>query len=188
MIELIPGEDDDVEFLALVQRIVNGALEALDVREVFLVHVDNWFDFKWLGFTWSSSRREELCVPPFERNRVLSERRFVWDADRVGWRTDDPARRLHRFQRMPLHRRRPFSSRKLQTIEEFSKSAAFIWYSGNSITNRAGSLMLYLSGAERYSWYASFIKDEQWKFHDERQITRRQLLTFEAGGRELVRS
>ena len=46
--------------------------------------------------------------------------------------------------------------------------------------------MFYLSGAEGYSWYASFIKNEQWKFHDEREITRRQLLAFEAGGREMV--
>ncbi len=61
MIELIPVEDDDVEFLALVQRIVNGALGALDVREVFLVHVDNWFDFKWLG--WWSWDEGEHGVP-----------------------------------------------------------------------------------------------------------------------------
>ncbi len=56
MIELIPGEGDDVEFLALVQRIVNGAVSALDVREVFLVHVDNWFDHKWLGFCQLEAR------------------------------------------------------------------------------------------------------------------------------------
>ena len=72
MIELIPGEGDDLDFLALVQHIVNGAVSALDVREVFLVHVDTWFDFKWLGFC--HSRREELCVPTFERNRIRSER------------------------------------------------------------------------------------------------------------------
>jgi hypothetical protein len=186
MIELTPVEEDDVEFLAMVQRIVNGAVAALDVREVFLVHVDNWFDFKWLGFTWS--RREELCVPPFERNRVLSETRFVWDADRPGWTTADHATRLHRFQRKLLHRRRPFSSWRPQAIEEFSKSGAFIWYSGNSVTDRAGSLMFYLSGAEGYSWYASFIKKDQWKVHGERQLTRRQLLAFEACGRELTRA
>jgi hypothetical protein len=178
MIELIPGEGVDVEFLALVQRIVNGALDALDVREVFLVHVDNWFDHKWLG--WRSRSEGELGVPSFDPNRVRSENRFIRDENGMEWTAAALREELHRF--------RPGRSSLKLPLDRFSKSAAFIWYSGNSVTNRAGSLMLYLSGAERYSWYASFVKDEQWKVHDERQITRRQLLTFEAGGRELVRS
>jgi hypothetical protein len=62
---------------------------------------------------------------------------------------------------------------------------AFIWYSGNTVINRAGSLMLYLSGAEAYAWYASFWKEEQWKFHDENRIARRELVSFEESGRQL---
>src|SRR5437868_4087743 len=83
MLELIPSEYDDVAFLSLVQRIVNGAVAALHVREIYLVHVDNWFDHKWLG--WRSRRGTELSVPPFDPNRVRSEEHFIWDADRSRW-------------------------------------------------------------------------------------------------------
>jgi hypothetical protein len=52
MIELVQTEHDDPGFLALTQRIVNGAIAILRVHEVYLVQVDNWFDHKWLG--WGS--------------------------------------------------------------------------------------------------------------------------------------
>ena len=52
VIELVPIQHDDVAFLSLAQRIMNGAIAELGMREVFLVHVDNWFDHKWLGW-WS---------------------------------------------------------------------------------------------------------------------------------------
>jgi hypothetical protein len=49
MIELVPAEYDDLGFLSLARRIINGAIVELRMREVFLVHVDNWFDHKWLA-------------------------------------------------------------------------------------------------------------------------------------------
>jgi hypothetical protein len=91
MIELVPSEYDDLAFLELAERIVKGAVAALQVREVYLVHVDNWFDFKWLG-CWSRWKRkgrlEELRVPPFNPKRVGSEKHFLWDANRSHLRTD----------------------------------------------------------------------------------------------------
>ncbi|MBW3596718.1 MAG: hypothetical protein KY475_05520 [Planctomycetes bacterium] len=47
--------------MSLIQRIVNGAAKELGMRVVFLVHIDNWFDYKWLG--WWSRKGEELRVP-----------------------------------------------------------------------------------------------------------------------------
>jgi hypothetical protein len=49
MIELVPAERDDAAFLSLAQRIVTGAIAGLQAHEVYLVHIDNWFDHKWLG-------------------------------------------------------------------------------------------------------------------------------------------
>src|SRR2546430_14591892 len=83
MIELVPAENDDVLFLSLAQCIVNGAIVELRVREVFLVHVDNWFDHKWLG--WWSRKEEELRVPTFTPNRVHSEKHFVWKSGTSAW-------------------------------------------------------------------------------------------------------
>jgi hypothetical protein len=45
--------------------------------------------------------------------------------------------------------------------------------------------MLYLSGAEDYAWYASFRKGGHWELADERRITRRELVSFEDGGRRM---
>ena len=175
MIELVPAEHDDVAFLSLAQRIVNGAIAELRMREVFLVHVDNWFDHKWLG--WWSRKDEELRVPTFTPNRVLSEKHFVWKAETSAWESIELQK--------PLHVRQPGRPWLAQPIDRFSESAAFIWYSGNTATNKVGSLMLYLSGAEGYSWYASFRKSEEWAVADECRITRRELSVFEERGRQL---
>src|SRR3954469_13136765 len=97
MIELAPTDAEDLEFLSLVQRIANGAISALRVQEVYLVHLDNWFDFKWLGW-WSKWEREgikELRVPPFTPNRVLSQKHFVWDASTRAWNAGGSGRPLH---------------------------------------------------------------------------------------------
>jgi hypothetical protein len=177
MIELVPCEYDDAAFLSLVQSIVNGAVAALQVREVFLVHVDNWFDWKWLG--WWSWGGSELKVPPFTPKRVRSEKHYLGDEHCEEW--------TFVAHKKPLHISQPGRSTLAQPLDRWSKSAAFIWYSGNTVTNRAGSMMLYLSGAEGYAWYASFTKDEDWKVEDGRRITRRVLNAFEESGRQSER-
>jgi hypothetical protein len=195
MIELIPSEYDDIAFLSLVERIVNGALITLQVREVYIVHIDNWFDLKWLY--WRSRGKElciplldsnrvrkedhfimELCVPMFDPNRVRSEKHFLWDENCSQWTSVEHPK--------PLHLRQPGRPSLAQPLERFSKSAAFIWYSGNTVINRAGSLMLYLSGADGYAWYASFMKNEHWKIEGERRIARRELIAFEHCGSQVV--
>jgi hypothetical protein len=45
--------------------------------------------------------------------------------------------------------------------------------------------MLYVSGAEGYSWYASLKDGKEWAVGDEYRITRRELLSFEERGRQM---
>jgi hypothetical protein len=180
MLELFPSDSDDPGFLQLVQRIVNGALAALRAPEVYLVQVDNWFDHKWLGWwsSWEHGEPRSLCVPPFNPNRVRSQQRFVLDAENNRWTSAGPGR--------PLHLRQPGRrASRAQRLEQFSKAAAFIWYSGNTASNGAGSLMLYLARTEGYAWYVSFAKEERWKVKDECRITRREILAFEERGRQM---
>jgi hypothetical protein len=94
MIELVPAEHDDVAFLSLVQRIINGAIASFEIRDVFLVHVDTWFDYKWLG--WWSRREGDLRVPPFTPRRVRSEKRLLWDLRRSTFGDPDGGRWLSR--------------------------------------------------------------------------------------------
>jgi len=178
MIELISTEHDDPAFLTLAQRIVNGAIAQLETPEIYLIHVDNWFSHKWLGWwsSWEHKKLKKLRVPPFTPNRVRSEKHFIWDAKSSSW---------IRRSAKPLHVWQP-GRRPSQGIDDLSKSAAFIWYSGNTLSNRTGSMMLYLSGAEQYAWYASFRKGDSWKVvADEFGITRRELASFEERGRQM---
>jgi hypothetical protein len=175
MIELVAAEHDDAEFLTLAQRITNGAIAALQVREAYLVHIDNWFDFKWLR--WRRTRENELRVPPFSPNRVLSEKHFAWDVQESAW--------VSIGLQKPLNYWQAGGSWHAMSIDRLAERATFIWYSGNTTTNKVGSLMLYLSGAGGYAWYASFRKDEHWSVVDECEITRRELESFAERGHEL---
>jgi hypothetical protein len=180
MIELLASADDEDAFLELAQRIVNGALAVLRVPEVYLVHVDNWFDHKWLGWwsTWKHKQLKELYVPPFNPNRVRSQKHFLWDATTSRW--------MPTGQGKPLHLRQPGRrSLHAQLLDRLSTSAAFFWYSGKTVTNRTGSIMLYLSNAEGYAWYASFTKAEHWKVNGVFRTTRRELVAFEDRGRQI---
>ncbi|MCH8829127.1 MAG: hypothetical protein IID45_06070 [Planctomycetes bacterium] len=180
MIELVPTVHDDAEFLSLAQRIVNGAISVLRIREVYLVHIDNWFDHKWLGW-WSSFEHKapkELYVPPFNPNRVCSQKHFTWDEGSSRWTPTDRGVLLH--PRQP-GRRASFRRR----LDSVSKSAAFVWYSGNTVINSAGNVMMYVSEMEGYAWYASLRKEDRWVFNDESQITRRELVSFEERGLQM---
>jgi hypothetical protein len=176
MIELIPAEHDDAAFLLLAQRIMNGTVTVLQMQEVFLVHVDNWFDHKWLGW-WSRKGEKELRIPTFTPNRVHSEKRFIRDEENLAWLSVDIPK--------PLHIRQAGRPWLAQPLDRISKRAAFVWYSGSTATNKVGSLMVYLSGADGYSWYASFKKGAHWTVADECRITRRELETFEERGHQL---
>jgi hypothetical protein len=179
MIQLISEEHDDGAFLSLAQRLVNGAITALQMHDVYLVQIDNWFDHKWLGWRsqWRQKNLEELRVPMFTPNRVCSEKHLVWVADTAVWKSVGLP--------VPLHVRQAGHPLLAKRLDRFSESAAFVWYSGNTAANKIGSLMFYLSGPDNYAWYASFKKNETWTVVDEFRITRRELMSFEERGLQM---
>src|SRR5262249_40791161 len=93
--------------------------------------------------------------PPFSPNRVLAQLSFV----RVGDHYEEaPLRTLvHHSVRQPsetnLHRR----------IQDFSRSACFIWYSAKTLANGKGSVMVYSVTGERVEiWYAVPNRSQGW--------------------------
>jgi hypothetical protein len=179
LVDLVPLEGDEPGFLLLAQRIINGAVAALQANEVFLVQVDNWFDRKWFGWgsKWRYREVAELRVPLFTPNRVRSERRFSWDSETSVWTANAPAK--------PLHIHQPGRGHLASPLERVSEHAVFVWYSGNTATNMIGSLMAYLSGAQGYACYASFRNDGRWASADTLKITQQELISFEARGRQM---
>jgi len=178
MIEFIPAKHDDADFVLRIQRIVIGTIVDLQVTEVYVVSIDNWFDFKWLGWwSWRKGALSRLVVPPFIPNRVLGQKHYTRHVGGADW--------AYAGSGNPLHICGVDRRTLAKPIDQISKSAAFVWYSGNTATNTLGSLMVYRSGTEGYAWYASFKKENVWNFRGEARVSRRELLSFEERGRQL---
>ena len=168
---ITPTASDDPEFVGIVSRILDSSVELYRSAEVYVIHIDNWFDVKWRAFSgrvlgavgiW----KRQLTVPPFRPNRVLSQSHFsVVHGDYVVTHAD------------PLHRNQPSSEDLYRDIRHLADSALFFWYSGASLQSGRGSLMLYhIADGEASSWYASFHRAPAWKLLHTREISRAELL------------
>lgn len=155
------AESDCSDFMDLVERVVAGRLRGQPSQNVHAIKVDNWFDHKWLkflgtfgsGFKLALWTKEDLVVPPFAPDRIVSSRRYrYWiDFDEYCWQ-DSPA--IHRPWAVPA--RVPEVSTMPLAEEE---SGLFAWVSGNTIKNGRGCLMVYdIMGKQRDSWYCGFVK------------------------------
>jgi hypothetical protein len=174
MVTLIAREHDDSSFIVLVSRTLNGAILCYKPTEIYVVQIDNWFDHKWRAFSgkavgavgvWNT----RLTVPPFEPNRVISQLHYRADEKKPETHVLQPAKDLH------LHQ---WSSSNLQRfLKQFTESGLFIWYSGNTLNNSTGSLMVYSVGrGYELSWYASFKREGDWRVNKVQSISRRELL------------
>jgi hypothetical protein len=160
MIELTPEHHDDVPFLDLVQRAVDAEAKRQRPREVYVIHLDNWFGDRWVQFSgklvgMAGVRMKRLTVPPFHPNRVRSQRHYCWDVEANDYCATDDNRRLHRYQESRQNLRR--------YLTDIASSAMFVWYSGNTLANGAGSLMVYIvEGDVTDRWYVSFERTSEW--------------------------
>ena len=169
MITLEPTENIDHDFLTIVERILNKTVEIEKPGRVYLVQIDNWFDFKWLEFKSSNNDndslgwRNKLMLPPFEPSRVLSQLYFQL-------RTSPP--RLYEVSpSKPLH---ILMSRR--SVAEICSSGVFVWYSFAGTRSDRGSLMVYVNNDGRGSaWYASFVKNPNWQVNKMKGIPQREL-------------
>jgi len=148
--------NDDPEFIAIVKEIASGAAQVYSPAELYVFHVDTWFDFKWLRFIGDDR------LPPFRGNRIVSQRHYAISPNRV---TETIASPLYDFWD-----RAASTSPRLRTI---SSSAVLVWYSGESALSRRGAIMLYrIDAGDIQSWYASFHVSSDWKMLKGHQISR----------------
>jgi hypothetical protein len=149
---LLPAAHDDPAFLEHIEPIILGAAAGVD--ELYLLHLDNWFDHKWCGY-WSRRDEDELRLPPFNPNRILSQRRLTRSGPT--WTDAAPGN--------PLHIKQPGRPWLTPPLSRIVTSALFAWYSGNTLPNKTGSLMIYQTGGQETAWYASFQRRGQWTLH-----------------------
>ncbi len=169
-IELSSLAHDDPEFVRIVSAFISHHASELNTERVAVIHIDNWFGGRWLGFCGkllgmagvrSRYLTEKLVVPPFHPNRVLSMTVRTWN--RKGFWEDevcDPNR---------FHRHRPSEFNLDNTIY---RQGLYCWYSGNTAANAVGSLMVYhISTGSNNAWYAMFNRTDRWKFCKSRHIS-----------------
>ena len=158
---------DDPAFLAAVDRIIGSCVREEAPHAVHVIHVNNWFGPKWLGFSGKGRvgffcgcvtpdtaldefRREQLTFPPFAPNRVVAEYYFC-RTGRNTYEEQAPPRRVHR-------RVRERSAENLnRRVTAFAPSAHFFWYSSGTAGSDRGCLMAYATrnGVALVPWYAS---------------------------------
>jgi hypothetical protein len=146
--------DDDPAFLGCVDRIIAGLIERYAVEDVYVMRIANWFDHKWLAFSF---RQERFTVPPFTPNRVVTQHYFG-RTSRGDFEEQSPSWLVHRPERER-------SSKNLRRrLADLSESAVFVWFSSHSAANGRGSIMTCIVCPETAgAWYAGFRYAEGWR-------------------------
>ncbi len=168
MIGILPSQNEDKYFIGLVEQILNIGIILTEPKDIFVTKVDHWFDFKWHKFRGKvlgafGVRGEPLLIPPFIPDRIVEESYF----ERVGQKyIHKDLYRLHIYQ--------PSSENEKREIKR--DSAIYLWYSGDTLNNSQGSLMVYSFGKDfQTSWYASFIKKKDWQIYKTDNISKAEI-------------
>jgi hypothetical protein len=146
---LLVNDNDDTQFLTLVQNIIINVVRKHSIPFIRIEKIDNWFDHKWLGFkggdspaTWKQSRGSvaKRNGPSFSKSRTTSMEYYS-----------------HINGNLEL----------INSYENFRwwECKTSFYFSGNTISNMRGSLMSYIPAEEDLSWfwYVSFIADPNWR-------------------------
>lgn len=95
---------------------------------------------------------DELTIPPFVPNRILSERTVVGPPY------------IDVLNDRSLHMSVASSIALTRRAGEFAPGAILMWYSGGSISIGRGSVMAYIPTEDVYStWYTEWASSESWR-------------------------
>ena len=173
-ISITPGETDDPYFITLVNHLATGLTRHSQPAELWIIQIDNWFDHKWLRFSgigvvdfplpagyvgWYGAQAEffqdKVTHPPFTPSRVVSQWSFQ--------RKDNDYQEVY-YPKLPHSSDKQSSRANLhKRAENFRPSACFIWFSGNTVANDRGSVMVYDLSLNRVNcWFVSFRRRDEW--------------------------
>ncbi len=167
-------ENDDPLFVSMIRLVMDETLRLNQPGEVYLIQIDNWFDYKWLEFSGTVLHEiavwlRKLTIPPFHPSRVVNQSYFRASTHAPTTYETALSKSLHIVQQSSSNLRRALS--------QISSSGAFVWYSGSTKTSDRGSLMVYtIVNDEASAWYAAFIKDQEWRIDRLKGISRREFI------------
>ncbi len=186
-ISIPAGLTDDNDFVRLVNGLLNALLMQQAPEQLWVIQIDNWFDHKWLRYSgsgriaspfpvdWKSSFmdrfasvkeqfwRDKLTFPPFAPDRVVSQWSFQHSSE--GY-LEVP------LPKLPHKESRQRSQSNLnRRVQDFVRSAVFVWFSGNTLKNGRGSMMVYILGpGEPICWFAAFGRKSDWMLERTKSI------------------
>lgn len=197
-ISIPAGLTDDNDFVDLLNVLLNALLVQQTPEQLWVIQIDNWFDHKWLRYSGSGSVasdfppartssfaawtslmdrlasvkeqfwRDKLTFPPFAPDRVVGQWSFLRSSD--GYIEASLPKLPHRESR---HRSHANLNRR---VEHFVQSASFAWYSGNTLKNGRGSLMVYGIGSDNpICWFAAFGRKSGWALQRTKGIGKEQV-------------
>jgi hypothetical protein len=171
MLEAHTTHQDARPFVGLVEAAVSGILALNQPESLRLVHVDNWFGPKWLGFSakvaggvaiWMDE--EHLTLPPFVPGRILSEQ--CWELDR-------PSDYLPVESPLSLHVSQHGGANLRRLASSEAPGQAIVWYSGNTASNQRGAIMAYVPSRDAYrTWYVELDGGKSWSTSKTKGISR----------------
>jgi len=170
MIKIKFDDSDNSGFREIVESIIKNLIVSLNPAEISVVRIKNWFDHKWLNYSGKEIKKydkgkspripfvlepfwnEQITIPPFTPNRVLSEMLYKLN----GTENSKLEESLHISQNSTDNRKRLISDR--------TDNGLCIWISSNSASNGQGSLMVYqIMNSEIQTWYVNIEDKNGWK-------------------------
>lgn len=177
-IDIRVTDGDAAEYVRRVSDILDGILATTRPANVIAVKIDHAFDHKWLGYCgkiWEYVSRwqtDDLVIPPFIPDRVMSQRSFTWDEQKGGYVRCSDSGSLHRLQHSSDNVRRK--------ISRLWGSVLLFWYTGDTADTGRGSMMIYHHGpAGDWSGYMSLSANNHWRHGRFKGISQREIEFFE---------
>jgi hypothetical protein len=189
-------QGDSAEFMGELRALAIGVARDYEPARLYIIRIDNWFGPKWMHFAGKFTagkgaaigvHKMRLHVPPFVPHRVAAQRAFVGpDYEET-------------VAASPLHIECTSKQALSRRIADIDKDAAFVWFSGESETQKRGSLMVYLPVAsdltarrrkglgDTGAFYVGFSQGEtSWEPAMLRGISRSEVAHLDETGRVLV--
>ena len=170
-----PSDDD--AFASRVDAACRGVQRFYRPAKLRLVHVDNWFGPRWLGFSGKvlglagmNKGTENPTPPPFVPSRIVPEQ--LWSRDAEGcYRPAPITSDLHVAQDGEANTRRH--------LAEIAPNVALLWFSANTVTNQRGAIMAYIPSGDFYlGWYVGLGADIDWGVSETKQTSRDEFERF----------
>ena len=160
-IELDTTSIDDWRFIDLVASFVSHYATLYSSGMVRVIHVDNWFGERWLGFAGkilgaAGVRNRKindvtLPSPPFRPSRIKTALTYYREAHGRYTKAESTLAGLH-------------AEKSGAKFWHLFRPGLYCWYSGNTLANTTGSLMIYDVTRDGSSgWYVLFDRNTDWQ-------------------------